>query len=106
MNYIEQIKELLEERIDVEIAKTALPQIKELKKRGHGYPAGLSVKEWNKILDKIIWSMERTIDYGFFAYYDKNGKVKKRSPKQVQKLFKKQQEGYELFGKYFTSLWD
>lgn len=80
------------------IAKYALPLIKNLRKNQDCYPTNTkSLKEWQKILDKIIWSMESFLNEDDF-------KIKKTS--ELKRFYAKQQEGFRLFGEHFTSLWD
>ena len=67
--------------------------LKHLRKNAFGYPAGMkNQREWNKILDKMIFSFE----YGKFNH----------SFRKEMKDMKKVQEGFDLFAKYYQSLWD
>lgn len=72
-------------------AKWALPRLKYLRKNLHGYPSTLTCKEWEVILDKIIWAFEQIL------VEDAVGKIDN---------YEKVQEGLELFGKYYWNLWD
>lgn len=77
------------------LAKIILPSLKEFEKSVNGYPTSLSEKEWKDILDKMIWSFD----------YILNGEDDWSNTLENQENYKKQQEGLELFGKYFTNLW-
>ena len=84
-------------------AEYMLPKIKYFKKmEKNGYPAGLSEKEWDDIIDKIIWSLERVVNDDVVSY--KNCRL--RPKKTWMPRIKKQQEGLKLLGEYLTSLWD
>ena len=74
--------------LDYTIAKFTLPRLKRFKELNGSYPHQLSMKEWDAILDDII--------YVFEAYKEDNidGCDQDRRKK-----------GLEYFGKYFSSLW-
>jgi hypothetical protein len=73
------------------IAKRYLPALKRFRKNHAGYPGYLTSKQWNVILDKIIYAFEFIVKDNF-AYN--------------KKVNEKVQEGCELFGKHFQNLWD
>ena len=78
--------------LDYTIAKFILPRLKRFRDVTICYPPELkSFDEWQKILDKMIWSFESMIN----DYDDA------LDPEQS----KKQQEGLDLFSKYFADLW-
>ena len=52
-------------------------------------------KEWNGILDKMIWSFKQVMDDDILSF----------SPEEYREYNKKVQEGLELFGKYYQNLW-
>ena len=85
--------------LDYFLAKIIIRPLKRFRKLNKtGYPAELkSMDEWRKILDKMIWSFE----------YSLRGELTNDTVSQdeYEKLFKKEQEGFELFGKYFRDLW-
>ena len=62
------------------------------------HATGGNAKEWNKIIDKMIWSFEEVIDEKRFP--------KKMNPESIKKYIDRKQEGLDLFAKYFESLWD
>lgn len=85
-----------------------LPRIKAYRaSKRHGVPSKKDKKqtwfteeEWNEVLDKIIWSMENIdTDPGFFI----DAKYQKKVAVAHQK---KLDEGFQLLGKYLTSMWD
>lgn len=74
--------------LDHTLALVILPALKKFKEEQSGYPGGLTSDEWQKILDKMIEAFRVMTDYKI-SFGEKA----------------KQQEGFELFGKYFTNLW-
>jgi len=80
------------------LAKKILKPLKEFEKRKDSFPSDLkSDKEWHEILNKMIWSFQNTVDGETFEVpYDFE---------KERLLEKRQQEGFELFGKYFRNLW-
>jgi len=77
------------------LAEIILPRLKDFKRvNTHGYPNGLTESKWDEILNKMLYAFENTVnepDFDFNTYDDTQKKI---------------QEGFELFGKYFQSLWD
>lgn len=86
-------------------------------------------RRWNEVLDKMIWSFEQIIldetnDVYWEPYWedmDPSEEVpensvynqlkmehprKKINNQKYDEYYKKLQEGYELFGKYYRNLWD
>ena len=83
-----------------EIIAKHLKHFRKMKRTG--YPTTLkSEKEWNKVLDKMIWSFENSSDDIIFPIDDRA-----KTSKQLKKLFDKQKEGLQLFAKHFYNLWD
>jgi hypothetical protein len=116
---------------DTACAKFVLPRLKELKKIKHGIPCGLKESEWHVILDKIIHAFKMQIEgvekYDWPEELEKNlssmyvddrgiiqwryrSKLADKQFKQIKdqerKLYKIQQEGFDLFGKYYNYLSD
>lgn len=91
--------------LDYYLAKKIIKPLKIFKSRLTSHPSEITAEEWNKILNKIIWSFEYLIDG------EENGKMyekengKEFDMEKSKKWADKQQEGFELFGKYFRSLW-
>jgi len=127
-----------------------VPLLKQLKKEQHGYPSEFcdeqeyspqhsfvgegfqleedsGAKEWDKVLDKMIWAFEQTIDDGWESQYytgefdyrwedtsdeDLSELVKGPNHTSVcdhvglKKHHEQMQEGFDLFGKHYQSLWD
>ena len=96
--------------MDTTLALIIVPMLKQLKATKHGIPSDfveegedwtISEAKWNFVLDKMIWSFEQLINsdneevfHPFRnrdAYYAYNEHI---------------QEGLDLFGKYYRSLWD
>jgi len=79
--------------LDNNIAKFVLPRLKLLRKDINGYPESVgSFENWLTILDKVIWSFERELDWTDY--------------KKTKEDFKKYEEGIELFGEHWRSFWD
>lgn len=94
--------------LDYFICKKIIKPLKHFRKsEKHGHPAGLkNMKEWNTILDKMIFSIEEGSKNHCFMpdkYFRKNGKIKERS---YRNYLDKVDEGRELFGLYLFNLWD
>lgn len=77
--------------LDYHIAKYTLPRLKYLRKNLHGYHPDMTMKEWKKTIDKMIYALDKEIEDSY---------------KYSESVEKKIQEGVELFGKYFRHLWD
>lgn len=97
--------------LDHTLALIILPALKKFKENQMGHPCGLRPdptglpetgcgncgceQEWNVILDKMLYSFEHIVDDRIMVY----------STEEYKESQKKIQEGLELFGKYFQSLW-
>jgi hypothetical protein len=94
--------------LSTHLAKFILPKLKRFRKmKRFGYCGEFkSFNEWNKAIDKMIYSMERIAKEDMLCYENKKGKTVGRSHKQVNKISKQTQEGLDLFGHHFWSLWD
>lgn len=98
--------------MDYTLALIIVPMLKQLKDTKHGIPSDfveegedwvVGEAKWDFVLDKIIWSFEQIIhseyeedfhqpnNLNLDAYYAYNEHI---------------QEGLNLFGKYYRSLWD
>jgi hypothetical protein len=80
------------------LGKKILPPLKEFRKHLNGYPfayindetkENMTMEKWEEILDKMIYAFEA------IELDEKCEKIDE----------KKQQEGFELFGKWYRSLW-
>lgn len=81
--------------LDVTIAKFILPRLKRFKKTTDAHPNSLDENKWDAILDKMIFSFD-------FIATDKMWKIENMKD---EKMWKKVNEGLELFAKWFNSLW-
>jgi len=86
--------------LDVCISKFILPRLKRFKTISGGYPANLSEKKWQKILDKIIFSFEWNIEEN-----EMSEEYMKLSEKKLKRCWEKYNEGIKLFAEYFNALW-
>jgi hypothetical protein len=84
--------------LDQTMAMFLSPRLKYFRENLHGYPDELEEKEWEKILEKIQYSVDCAADnYDCLDIED----ITKR-----KKKYKKIKEGFKLLGKYFMHLWD
>lgn len=79
--------------LDHTIASFVCPRLKRFIELGPiTYPANFqSYEEWIEVLKKMLYSFERTLDENYKTFSEDYNKV---------------QEGLELFGRYFQSIWD
>lgn len=75
--------------IGYDVADQFLPKLKLLRAKHIFHPYGMTKKQWDRILDKMIYSFEKIVTDDFITRKDK-----------------KVLEGCELFGKYLLELWD
>lgn len=88
------------------IALFILPRLKYFKKVTICYPANLkNIKEWHKILDKMIFSFQQALKDEFVIPKKYLKKYKYDNEKASKALNKDIQEGMELFAEYFFKLW-
>lgn len=106
------------------VIQYTLPRLKKFNYKLNSHPNDLTFEEWQTVINKIIWSMEhnddsispiypdnydhRNIVTGVIEHAIKFDKIDKRSVdfSPIKLHGEKVQEGFELFGKYFTHLWD
>lgn len=88
------------------LAAITLPMLKQLKATKHGYPGDMTEKEWDKTIDKMIWSFEMIHKDETFYGFEFKDKITKREITRYKKHMAKVQEGFDLFGKHFMNLWD
>ena len=79
--------------LDTSIAWFVAPKLREFRKKLNSHPPEITLEEWERILEKIQYSMDRIaegnhINPDYFIHIP-----------QIQ-------EGCELFGKYFMRLWN
>lgn len=81
--------------LDDTIAKFVLPRLKDFRANAGSYPDSLdSAKEWEDILDKMIYSFE----------YHASDRKYSFDPKDIEDRVKAK-EGLKLFAEYFGHLW-
>ena len=99
--------------LDHTLALVILHALKKFKEDNTGFPCGIRPdpngetetgkpcgncgceKEWDIILDKMIWSFEQIA----------NDEAEYHNPDEYKRYIQRVQEGTELFGKYFQTLW-
>jgi hypothetical protein len=99
--------------------KTVVPMLKQLKEEKHGYPFDMTEKEWDDILDEMIFNFteadEDTCSMKneyWEKYYNSPEKeeLRKQWIKREEEINQYQNDcknkAFELFSKYFWSLWD
>jgi hypothetical protein len=82
--------------LDSTIAKFTLPRLKRFKELKDGIPMGFTEKSWNETLDKMIFALGLCLDEDRWF---------EGAKEEQEALAARVQEGLELFGKYFRSLW-
>lgn len=91
---------------DYYLAKVITGGLKQLKKYHSGIPVDIykkygdaeANKEWNKILDQIVEGFDLSI-----FLVDNPGQLNHQEEMEAKKIINK---GFDLFKKYFNSLWD
>jgi len=79
--------------LDFEISKFILPRLERFKEISLTHPTELTEKEWDDILDKMI--------YSFYM----NTVINDLKIPEYQKVYDKIEDGFKLFSKYFWNLW-
>ncbi|EGT3606827.1 hypothetical protein FKF97_10520 [Clostridium perfringens] len=95
---ISKIKEEELWSLDATLAKYILPRLEKYRSMERmGYPSKLSgEKEWNEILDKMIYA---------FKYVLKRDSLNFNYDIEKERI-EKYKEGMSLFAEYFMELWD
>lgn len=78
--------------LDYSLAKLILPRLKEFVKYSHGCPQDQEEKDWQHILNEMVYAMQFMASKERWACDDK-------------KIWERVNAGLELFGKHFGSLW-
>jgi hypothetical protein len=78
--------------LDARFSEYMLPRLRRFREIHCAYPCELTPEEWNAILDKMIFAMEWL-------------STDMLEREETVEMWNKVQEGMELFGKFFTSLW-
>jgi hypothetical protein len=108
--------------MDNTLAPIILPMLVQLKSANHGYPADLTEKKWNSIMDEMIWAFEQKCrddwESDYYEYrelgLEEEGKADDLfgwklvwEDREGQKAHQKRMtNGFKLFGKYYENLWD
>lgn len=94
------------------VSENLLPRVKELKKLKDGHPANMREEEWDEILDKIIWSLEETVNETEYNRILDTHMSKDASLTSIEKYLieteenmDRVQDGFRLLGEHYTSLW-
>ena len=86
--------------LDTTMAKFIAPRLKRLREIESGHPACYTDKQWWRMVDQMIYSMEAVAN----QWDDKNEELS-QSPEDREKIDEKVQEGLVLFGRNFRGLW-
>lgn len=100
--------------LDYTISEFIIPRLEAFKRGTYGYPAEFKTAgEWEKVIDKMIWSFDYIVNQDKYEdglmekykdnQFDEQGHY--RWIKDAKELSEKCQEGLDLFGTYFRSLW-
>jgi hypothetical protein len=81
--------------LDVSFAKLMLPRLKRFNEIKCGYPAHMKEKEWDSIIEEIIWGLEWFTSSG---RWDLSNKAKEAN-------FKRAKAAIQLLAKHYTDLW-
>ena len=108
--------------MDHTLAPIILPMLVQLKATNHGYPADLTEKKWDSIMDEMIWAFEQKCrddwESDYYEYrelgLEEEGKADNQfglklvwEDREGQKAHQKRMtNGFKLFGKYYENLWD
>ena len=109
--------------MDSSLAPIIHPMLVQLKATNHGYPAKLTEKKWDSIMDEMIWAFgQKCRDNWEGDYYKYEELSKEEATNEMESLFgmklvwedregrqahqKRMTNGFKLFGKYFENLWD
>lgn len=84
--------------LDYTIAEFVLPRLVAFRKQVPDCPCGLTNKEWKHIISQMIWSFNELVN-------NEPNHPKGYNKEELDKYFKKYNEGFKLFGKYFCNLW-
>ena len=80
--------------LDYYLTKTIIPVLKFYRNNEVGYPASLTIKQWENKLDKMIKA--------FTLIKEENEKVEVLTKKEKHLVY----EGLKEFATYYRSLWD
>lgn len=79
--------------LDITLAKLILPRLRRFRVKLQGWPASLTLGEWQDALDKMIKAFELILDEDYHSW-DDNGDM-------MQTV----ETGLTLFAKYYRDLW-
>lgn len=83
--------------LDITIAKFLVPRLKAFKECKNGFPARLTEKKWNKILDEMI--------EGFELHCTKDEWEFEQDINERNEKYAKVNKALKHFSKYFHDLW-
>jgi hypothetical protein len=84
--------------LDSVICQFILPRLIRFKEVNNGFPIGLTEQEWNDILDKMIFSLDWSLNW-------EEDKYDALSKEEQAVMWKRYDEGIALFSKHFRDLW-
>lgn len=89
------------------IAVFVIPRLKYFRENTCGYPPPFkTLKAWQKVLDKMIFSFENILKYNGFGDFPEEYLVKYKNNKDAMfAYYKDLSNGFKLFGKHFAKLW-
>ena len=95
--------------MDHTLALIIHPMLVQLKETKHGYPSNLTEERWNEILDEMIWAFkQKTMDDWNDPYYGPivNDEFEWVDYDGLKAHQERMSKAFEMFGKYYESLWD
>lgn len=87
---------------NVVIASIAAPLLRQFKEKTTAIPSGLTQKQWDYILDEMIFAFEHHLNHDSYSTIDIYMLDPLRSAHDRYRAMK----GLEYFAKYFAYLWD
>ena len=87
-------------------SKYMLPRLIHLRNNLHGWPGSFqSCEEWETVLDKIIWAIQRDLEFeddtDIISY-----ELLKTDTEEYHRQQERINEGYILLGRHWRCLWD
>jgi hypothetical protein len=84
--------------LDSVVADFILPRLKRFREINNGYPDSMTEKEWNAILDDMIFAFE----WNQTCESEENEQL---TESQQAASWKRHEKGLQLFAQYFRHLW-
>jgi hypothetical protein len=90
--------------LDYTLAKWILPRLKRFKQLSFGCPTNFTEKQWDEMIDEMIWAFDYIANDRENEIFTENGNFEKER-EEWKKAEDRCDKGLELFGKYMRGLW-